>query len=93
LFVTERRARLGLRGSDVAFARARAPAGLPGELDLHCLRHSYITHLLDFRYPERFAPVLASITGLNINTATSWTRSTARDWTEYLAARTPHRTR
>jgi hypothetical protein len=77
----------------VAFARARAPAGLPGELDLHCLRHSYITHLLDFRYPERFAPVLASITGLNINTATSWTRSTARDWTEYLAARTPHRTR
>jgi hypothetical protein len=35
------------------------------------------------------APVLASITGLNINTATSWTRSTGRDWTEYLAARTP----
>jgi hypothetical protein len=36
------------------------------------------------------APVLAGITGLNINTATSWTRSTGRDWTEYLAARTPH---
>jgi hypothetical protein len=36
------------------------------------------------------APILASITGLNINTATSWTRSTSRDWTDYLAARTPH---
>ncbi|HEY6277285.1 MAG TPA: hypothetical protein VIX86_13250 [Streptosporangiaceae bacterium] len=35
------------------------------------------------------APVRASITGLNINTATSWTRSTGRDWTQYLAARTP----
>jgi len=24
-------------------------------LDLHCLRHSYITHLIEFGYPERFA--------------------------------------
>jgi hypothetical protein len=36
------------------------------------------------------APILAGITGLNINTATSWTRTTNRDWTDYLAARTPH---
>jgi integrase len=34
------------------------------------------------------APVLAGITGLHITTATSWTRSTSRDWTHYLAART-----
>jgi hypothetical protein len=33
-------------------------------------------------------PVLASITGLHINTATRWTRSTRREWTEYLDART-----
>ena len=36
------------------------------------------------------APVLAGITGLHISTATRWTRSTRRDWTEYVAARTPH---
>jgi Phage integrase family len=27
---------------------------LPGELDLHALRHSYVTHLVEFDYPERF---------------------------------------
>ena len=32
----------------------RVSAGLPAELDLHCLRHSYITHLVEFDYPERF---------------------------------------
>jgi hypothetical protein len=36
------------------------------------------------------ASVLAGITGLHISTATRWTRSTRRDWTEYVAARTPH---
>ena len=25
----------------------------PG-VDLHCLRHSYVTHLIEFDYPERF---------------------------------------
>jgi integrase/recombinase XerD len=27
---------------------------LAPELDLHCLRHSYVTHLVEFDYPERF---------------------------------------
>lgn len=36
------------------FARYRDELGLPGELDLHCLRHSYITHLVEAGYPERF---------------------------------------
>jgi site-specific recombinase XerD len=34
--------------------RCQRAAGLPAELDLHCLRHSYITHLVEFDYPERF---------------------------------------
>lgn len=54
LFLSERRGRLGLRSLDQAFSRAREAAGLDGGLDLHCLRHSYITHLIEFGYPERF---------------------------------------
>jgi integrase len=27
---------------------------LANELDLHCLRHSYVTHLVEFDYPQRF---------------------------------------
>jgi hypothetical protein len=54
VWVTERRGRITVRTADTAFAAARAAAGLPAELDLHCLRHSYITHLVEFDYPERF---------------------------------------
>ena len=54
VWVTERRGRITVRTADTAFAAARAAAGLPTELDLHCLRHSYITHLVEFDYPERF---------------------------------------
>jgi site-specific recombinase XerD len=59
LFVTERAARISLRGLDHAFVQARDAAGLPSELDLHSLRHSYITHLVEFDYPERFVSVQA----------------------------------
>jgi site-specific recombinase XerD len=54
LFVTERAGRMSLRGLNTAFAQARDAAGLPPELDLHSLRHSYVTHLVEFDYPERF---------------------------------------
>ncbi|MGH3183465.1 MAG: tyrosine-type recombinase/integrase [Streptosporangiaceae bacterium] len=39
LFVTERSGRMSLRAVNKAFTAARDAAGLPGELDLHCLRH------------------------------------------------------
>jgi site-specific recombinase XerD len=54
LWVTERCGRLGRRGINEAFEQARRDAGLPDELDLHSLRHSYVTHLIEFGYPERF---------------------------------------
>ncbi len=54
IWVTERRGRLSLRGINEAFEQARTDAGLDEDLELHCLRHSYITHLTEFGYPERF---------------------------------------
>ena len=54
LWVTERRSRLSPRAVDERFAACRQAAGLPDEIDLHCLRHSYVTHLAESGYPERF---------------------------------------
>ena len=54
LWVTERRGRVSVRHVNARFARYREGAGLPEELDLHCLRHSYVTHLIEAGYPERF---------------------------------------
>lgn len=54
LWVTERRGRISPRSINDAFTTARKDAGLDEDLDLHCLRHSYITHLTEFGYPARF---------------------------------------
>lgn len=54
LWLTERGNRLHVDNFDDAFAEVRAHAGLPAELTLHSLRHSYVTHLLEFGYPELF---------------------------------------
>ena len=54
LWVSERAGRMSMRSINLAFEQAREAAGLPAELDLHSLRHSYVTHLVEFDYPERF---------------------------------------
>lgn len=54
VWVSERAGRMSMRSINEAFVAARQTAGLPTELDLHCLRHSYVTHLIEFDYPERF---------------------------------------
>ncbi|MBK3629140.1 site-specific integrase [Streptomyces sp. MBT49] len=54
LWVTERRNRISKRRLDEVFSIIRQEAELPEELELHSLRHSYITHLIEFGYPERF---------------------------------------
>lgn len=54
LWVTERVGRISPRSINDAFVAARIAAGLDEALDLHCLRHSYVTHLIEFGYPARF---------------------------------------
>jgi integrase/recombinase XerC len=54
LWVTERNSRVSVRYLDTRFAELREAAGLPSDLSLHSLRHSYVTHLVEFGYAERF---------------------------------------
>lgn len=54
LWPSERSAGMSLRGFDRAFATVRALAGLPRELSLHALLHSYVTHLIEAGYDPLF---------------------------------------
>ena len=47
LWPTERGGRVDGCNIDAIFARLRTEVGLPAELGPHCLRHSYVTHLLE----------------------------------------------
>lgn len=47
LWLTERGGRISARQVDDRFARWRAAAGLPADVSVHCLRHSYISHLIE----------------------------------------------
>jgi site-specific recombinase XerD len=54
LWPTERAARLTLGALGERFAQYRTDIGLPSELGLHCLRHSYVTHLIEAGYDPLF---------------------------------------
>ncbi len=54
IWLTERGNRLHVRKLDEAFEEIALHAQLAPELSLHGLRHSYVTHLLEFGYPELF---------------------------------------
>ncbi|WP_231868222.1 tyrosine-type recombinase/integrase [Microbacterium sp. CH1] len=54
LWPTERNTRVSLRYLDQRFAEIRDEVGLPPELSLHALRHTYVTNLIEWGYAERF---------------------------------------
>jgi integrase/recombinase XerC len=60
LRLTERGGRISVRQIDDRFAAWRAVAGLPGELSVHCLRHSYISHLIEDGADPLFVQLLLS---------------------------------
>jgi site-specific recombinase XerD len=47
LWLTERGRRISARSVDERFAAWRAASGLPAVLSVHCLRHSYVSHLIE----------------------------------------------
>ena len=47
VWLTERGGRISTRQIDVRFAQFRRLAGLPDDLSVHSLRHSYVSHLIE----------------------------------------------
>jgi site-specific recombinase XerD len=57
LWLSERGGSISERALGYRFAEFRDAAGIDKNLTMHSLRHSYVTHLIEFGYAERFVQV------------------------------------
>jgi site-specific recombinase XerD len=83
LWPSERADRVAVGSLGDAFAQARDAAGLPKELGLHCLRHSYVTHLIEASYDPAFVQTqvghaYASTTGLYTSVSSDFKQKTVQ---------------
>lgn len=83
LWPTERDSRVGPAYVNKVFARYRDELGLPGELGPHCLRHSYVTHLVEDGWDPLFVQqqvghVWASTTAIYSNVSTDYKNTVLR---------------
>jgi integrase/recombinase XerC len=84
LWITERRTRVAVSYLDARFSELRDEAGLGSELHLHCLRHSYVTHLIEFGYEERF---VQEQVGHSYASTTAIYAGVSGDWKNKVLAR------
>ncbi len=98
LWPSERGDRVTLGALGDAFAVARKAARLPDELGLHCLRHSYVTHLIEAGYDPMFVQTqvghsYASTTSLYTSVSADFKQKTIQQMIARRIARpeeTPH---
>ncbi len=84
LWLTERSSRVSVNYVDTRFAELRDELGLDKALVPHCLRHSYITHLIEFGYPEQF---VREQVGHRTASATAIYTSVSNDFKNQVLAR------
>jgi site-specific recombinase XerD len=91
LWPSERAARVSMGAMGDRFANYRREAELPAEIGLHCLRHSYVTHLIEGGYDPLFVQQqvghsYASTTALYTSVSSDFrTRTLRRALDEQLA--------
>lgn len=83
MWPSERADRITLGSLGDSFAEARDGVGLPKELGLHCLRHSYVTHLIEAGYDPAFVQTqvghsYASTTGLYTSVSADFKQKTVQ---------------
>jgi integrase/recombinase XerC len=92
LWPSERSARVGMMPVGARFAEWRTDVGLPAEIGLHCLRHSYVTHLVEDGHDPLFVQQqvghsYASTTALYTSVSSDFRTRTLRSILDNTVAR------